>query len=353
MGGISGIVFLNEGGRLTTDHLAPMIQTLDKSVQGGSSKACFGSVGMGAQGFPGCLSGIAETKLNGQALALAFHGTIHNLKKLFHLQEHDSNPLLGLLHLYLKEGMEFLHELHGEFALAIWESSTKTLYLATDRFRVHPLFYYQDQDKFVFSSKVKGIMACPFPVKKTINPEAIVDVVANSFIPTPKTIFLEVKKLPAGYYLKCRKQEVRLVSYSEISFLSPSVADEKELTQKLKSYFDEAISIRSEKDSVSDNIGTFLSGGVDSSTITGVLSRLTKKPVKSFSIGFDEQRFNELDYARVCARAFGTDHHEYLVTPQDVCDSISILLEAFDEPFAKTFNDLSHLVLRAAHKASL
>ena len=333
MSGISGIVY-NEGELLTMDHITPMLQSLDKSGKGRSSKACFGSVGMGAQGFPGCLSGIAETKLNKQTLAMAFHGSLYNLKELFDLQKYDTNPLLGLLHLYLEEGMEFLHKFRGEFALAIWEGGAKTLYLATDRFRVHPLFYYQDPEKIVFSSKIQGIMDCPFPVKRTINPEAIVEVMANSFIPTPKTIFLEVKKLPAGNILTYHKGEIKTGPYWDISFLKPDGVGQTELTRKLKDHFAEAISVRLEEDNVSDNVGTFLSGGVDSSTIAGVLSRLTKRPVKSFSIGFDEKGYNELNYARIVARTFDTEHHEYLVTPQDVRNAIPVILDAFDEPFA-------------------
>ena len=294
----------------------------------------FGSLGFGAQKFRGRLTGITRITMNQLPIAMAVHGSLYNLRDLVTLEEKSSDVIEGLLHLYAKEGIRFLHKLRGEFVMAVWDGSVDTLYLATDRFRVHPLFYYKDIEKLVFASTMKGVMASPFPIKRTINPEAIVNVVATSFIPTPQTIFREVEKLPAGHILTYHKGEIKIEPYWDISFLKPDGVGQAELTRKLKAHFAEAISVRLEEDNVSDNVGTFLSGGVDSSTIAGVLSRLTKRPVKSFSIGFDEKGYNELNYARIVARTFDTEHHEYLVTPQDVRNAIPVILDAFDEPFA-------------------
>ncbi len=334
MSGICGIVFLREGDRLHSAELWPMVRALDVSSQGDGFTINLGSVGMGVQRFPGRLAGVAKVDNHGRSVALAFHGSLYNLRELFPLEGEDSDPLKGLLCLYLKEGISLLQRLRGEFSLALWDGLEETLYLATDRFRVHPLFYYQDRDKLVFASRMKGILACPFPVKQTINPEAIVDIVASSIVPTPKTIFREVTKLPPGHVLTYHKGEARLASYWEISFLQADSADEGELARKLKTCLTDTISVRLEGERVSDRIGTFLSGGVDSSTITGVLTQLTKRSIKSFSIGFDEQGFNEINYARITARAFGAEHYEYFVTPSDVRSVIPVLLETFDEPFA-------------------
>jgi asparagine synthase (glutamine-hydrolysing) len=265
--------------------------------------------------------------------ALTFHGSLYN-PNAFLTGEEDMNPLLQLLRLYLKEGIAFVRRLRGEFALAIWDGREDKLHLVTDRFRVHPLLYYQDRDKLVFASHMKSLLACPFPLPTTINLEAIVDVVASSVIPTPKTIFCEVNKLPPGYVLTYQQGEIKLEPYWDISFLQSSGAGEAELSRRLQANFAEAVSVRLEGEADVDRIGTFLSGGVDSSTVTGVLTQLSRRPIKSFSIGFDEQRFNEIDYARIAAQAFGTEHHEYFVTPRDVYEAIPVLLEAFDEPFA-------------------
>jgi len=311
-----------------------MVRALDFSGQGEGFSVIPGSAAMGAQRFPGRLAGTAEIGSHGKSLAIAFHGNLYNLEELFPLKKQDLNPLSGLLGLYMEEGIPFLRRLRGEFVLALWDGRRETLYLATDRFRVHPLFYYQDQEKLVFSSRMKGILACPFPVRRTINPEAIVHVVASSIIPTPKTIFQEVKKVPSGHLLIYEKGEVKTEPYWKISFLDPSKKGESALAQEFKEHLTEAISISLPSDRTSNDIGTFLSGGVDSSTVTGILTQILKHPIKAFSIGFDEQRFNEINYARVAARSFDSEHYEHFVTPKDTLDAIPVLIDAFDEPFA-------------------
>jgi asparagine synthase (glutamine-hydrolysing) len=334
MSGICGIVFHHRDDRLCRDHLLSMLQALDVTRQGKGFTANLGSVGIGAQQFSARLAGVAELTLRRQPVALAFHGSLYNLRELCASSEQASDPVMGLLRLYLGEGMAFLQRLRGEFSLALWDGLEETLYLATDRFRVHPLLYYQDAEKLVFASRMTGILACPLPMKRTIDLAAIVDALASSFIATPKTVFQEVRKLPPGHTLTYHKGQIRLAPYWDISFLSQDGSAAAELVSKLKASFTDALAARFDMDGASDGIGTFLSGGVDSSTVTGVLTHLAKRPIKSFSIGFDEERFNEINYARIAAQAYATEHHEYFVTADDVYAAIRVLLEAFDEPFA-------------------
>jgi asparagine synthase (glutamine-hydrolysing) len=334
MSGICGFVLQHRDARGNTPYLLPMMRALDIEGQSEGVTSSLGQVAMGAQRFPGRLAGIAKTSLGEHVLTLAFHGSLYNVGELSHHAGRVANLFEGLLQYYLVEGMTFVNRLRGEFALALWDGSAETLHLAADRFRVHPLFYYRDGDRFVFSSRMKGLLACPLLRKWTIHPEAVVDVVASSIIPTPKTLFREVQKLPPGHVLTYHSGEITLSRYWEIGFLQSDHAGRMEVTRKLKTHFTEALSIRLEEDKASDRIGTFLSGGVDSSTVTGVLTQLAKRPIKSFSIGFAEGQFNEINYARIAARAFDAEHYEYIVTPQDACEAIPIVLEAFDEPFA-------------------
>lgn len=333
MSGICGIVFHDKAKQLESIHLLSMVQALDASQRGESFTVSLGPIGFGAQRFSRRLAGVSKLISHERPLALAFHGSLYNLQDLFPGEKYDSDVMVALLRLYEEEGITFLQRLRGEFSLAIWNGSTETLYLATDRFRVHPLLYYQDNDKLVFASRMKGILASPFPIKQTINPEAIVSVVSSSFIPTPKTIFKEVKKLAPGHILTYQKKEIKLEPYWEINFLQPDPTKESQLARTLKTYFTEAISVRLKVDENPNRIGTFLSGGVDSSTVTGVLTQLVGHPIKSFSIGFEEQRFNEISYARIAAQAFGAEHYEYFVSPKDTYEVIPILLEGFDEPY--------------------
>jgi len=331
MSGICGVIFADQHCRLCAADIAPMIQALKMSEQGEGTTSSTATIGLGAQGSLRCVAAVVDKVFHDCPYALAFYGSLYNLEEL--LVDKESDPGTHLLHLYQKEGMAFLHRLRGEFALAIWDGQQETLHLATDRFRVHSLLYYQDCDKLVFASRMKSLLACPLPMDRTIRPAAVVDVMESSYIPTPETIFQEVKKLPPGYVLSYRHGKVRLAPYWDINFLHAAGASERELAQHLKTAFTEAIAIRYAAARGTDRIGAFLSGGVDSSTVTGVLTQVAGKPIKSFSIGFDEARFNEIQYARIAARAFGTEHHEYFVTPQDVLQVLPLLLEGFDEPY--------------------
>jgi asparagine synthase (glutamine-hydrolysing) len=330
---IGGIVFRNREQCLSPSQLSLLVGATEVSGSGNGATVNFGTVGLAAYQCPGQFAGVAETALHGYPLATAFHGSLYNLNDLLSLKAMPCDPGLALIRLYLQEGLRFLHRLRGEFALALWDGREEKLFLATDRFRVHPLYYYQDHDKLLFSSHINGMLACPWPVERTLNPEAIVDVVASSIVPTPKTIFREIKKLPPGHVLTYRHGESQLAPYWEIDFLRPNAAREKELERQLKTLLADAVATRLATDGVAARIGTFLSGGVDSSTVTGILTQLAKHPIKSFSIGFGEPRFNEIGYARIAAQAFGVEHHEYIVTPQDTYDAIPVLLQAFDEPF--------------------
>jgi asparagine synthase (glutamine-hydrolysing) len=333
MSGICGIVFRDKEQRLTPALLIPMVRALDPSGQEEGFTVTLGRVSLGAQAFSGRLAGVSRLSLYGESMALAFHGSLYNPRELFPTEKGNLDPSEGLLNLYIKEGMGLLKRLRGEFVLAIWDGREEALYLATDRFRVHPLFYYQDHEKLLFASRMKSILACPLPVLRTVNPEAVVDVVASSIIPAPKTIFREVKKLLPGHFLKHQRGEVKIEPYWEISFLRPSRESESVLARKFKSCLDEAVFLSLEVDKNSNRAGTFLSGGVDSSTVTGLLTQRVGHPVKSFSIGFDEPHYNEMEYARIAARAFGAEHYEYFVNAKDTYDVFPVLLEGFDEPY--------------------
>ncbi len=290
--------------------------------------------GLGARGFQGYRSGIAETAASGQPVVLAFHGSLYNLKELSPKGGQNSDVLSVILAVYLKEGLGFVPRLRGDFVLALWDGRKPALYLATDPFRVFPLYYYQDGEKLVFASTIPAIRAFPGNLPLTLDPESVVDVTSNSAIPTPRTIYKEIKKAPAGVILSYSQGKSTLSSWWEINFLNPDRSSERELIRRLKHDFTESIALRLESDGYAGDLGTFLSGGVDSSTVTGLVTELLQRPVKTFSIGFDEGSFNEMFYARVAARKFNARHLEYFVKPQDAVNLIPTLVETYGEPFA-------------------
>jgi asparagine synthase (glutamine-hydrolysing) len=231
-------------------------------------------------------------------------------------------------------GRAFLAELRGDWSLAIWDGRRGELLIAIDGFRVQPLFVYEDDDCLLFASRLRSLVASGRMRNRTLEPEAIIDVVASSYIASPGTVFREALKVPPGHAGVWRDGRMTLEAYWDLSFLEPEAGSEADLARTLKERFREAVALRVPEDTDPGRLGVFLSGGIDSSTVTGVLTEVTGRPARSFSIGFAEPRFNELEYARLVARAFGSEHHEYSVTPADTADILPVLLEWFDEPFA-------------------
>ena len=333
MSGICGIAFHELNRQVHFNDLMPMVQALAFSMDSKGLISTCDSTGFGAYPFSDYSVGMTELMLHDKPLVLAFYGKIYNVNSLSSDGEHDSNILNRVLSLYRKEGLSFLQKLRGEYVLAIWDGMTRSLHLATDRFRIHPLFFYQDQEKIVFASHMKSILACQFSIKRTMNPKAILQAVSSSFIRTPMTIFQEVKKVPPGNILTWQNGKSHVRSYWDLSFLDYSRVGKAKLRHELLEQFDDSIMNCLGADPVPNCIGSFLSGGIDSSTVTGVLTEQLGSPIKSFSIGFDEPGFNEIHYARLAAKAFGTKHHEYVVSPKDTFNAIPKLLEYFDEPF--------------------
>ena len=334
MSGICGIALRRSSHIDNETVLMPMVRALRFLESGRGETATFETTGFGVSPCVGYDSGIARHRLNGHSVALAIHGRLYNAGELQASEGRDATLPASLLDLYVHEGMKFLERLRGEFALAIWDGREGALFLITDRFRVEPLFYLEDGEKLVFASRTKSILANPMLIDRSLDLVSVVDVMAFSSVCTPRTIFQKIKKIPPGSVLKYRDGVVSVGSYWDINFRKPSKAREEELATTLKFMMEDAVSARLQSDQASCRIGAFLSGGVDSSTVTGLLTKLTKGPVKSFTIGFGEERFNEMEFARIAARHYKSEHHEYFVTPDDVSEAITVMMEAFDEPFA-------------------
>lgn len=332
MSGIYGVAFGERERRATEDERSGIFDRLGETNSATLKVIDTKGAILGATVGTGCLGNIAEVTINDCSFVMAVYGNIYNLKDVVS-GDRCTNYVDELLHLHAREGWKFIERLRGDFVLALWDGCAETLYLATDRFRVHPLFYARDGKRLVFASRLKWLLSS-CRSKNRINPAAIVDIVGSSVIPTPRTIFLEVEKLPPGNILTFHAGTLQIAPYWDIEFRSVNGLSKAALTEQLKENFYEAISIRMAHDTKSRNIGTFLSGGVDSSTVTGVITQIREGAVKSFSIGFADEDFNELSYARIAAKAFGCVHYESFVTPTDVCSAIPMLVNGFDEPFA-------------------
>jgi asparagine synthase (glutamine-hydrolysing) len=271
---------------------------------------------------------------------VVFNGEIYNFQELRqeliakgHRFATDSDTET-LVHLYEEDGVEGLVKLRGMFAYAIWDARKEQLLLVRDRFGKKPLYYAALPDGFYFGSELKCLRAAGVPLEP--DEEALRLYFYFTYIPDPHSAFRNVRKLEPGAWLIYRRGEsVRTGRYwrpPQLAEAPPAGTSEEDACRQLKDTFDEAVRLRMIADVP---LGAFLSGGIDSSCVVASMARQSADPVKTFSIGFEEANFNELDYARLVAKQYKTDHHEILVRP----DSVSIvesLVRHFDEPFGDT-----------------
>lgn len=266
---------------------------------------------------------------------IVFNGEIYNFQSLrADLEAHglrfrthtDTEVLLAL---FEQEGFRCLDKLNGMFAIAIWDTQARELFLARDRLGKKPLYYYQHGEHFAFASEVKALLPLP-QFERKIRYDAVKDFFAYQYVPDPKTIYQNLHKLPPGYWLKTDGKKIQIQQYWDVSFVPLAGRSQQQIEQGLYQLIDDAVRLRM----ISDvPLGAFLSGGVDSSAIVGLMAAHSAHPVTTCSIGFDSKRFDEVEFARMVANKFKTDHHEFTVR-DNVAGNLSAIARYFDEPFA-------------------
>ena len=235
-----------------------------------------------------------------------------------------------IVHAYEEYGDECVIHFNGMFAIALWDARERRLLLARDRLGIKPLYYWSDADKLVFGSELKALTFHP-DVPRQVDLAALDLFLTLEYIPAPRTIYEAVFKLLPGHLLVIEKGKLKITQYWDVPY-QPISQSEAECGEILSGLISESVRLRL----ISDvPLGVFLSGGLDSSTIVGYMSQSTNEPVQTFSIGFEDDTYNELPYAEAIAKHFGTKHHvEVLKT--DHTDLTEQLVAHFDEPFADT-----------------
>ena len=263
-----------------------------------------------------------------------FNGEIYNfrairddLTKRGHaLTSHCDTEVLP--HLYEERGDRLMDPLIGMFALAVWDRDGQTLLLARDRLGIKPLHYAVRHGRLYFASELKSFEPCGF--LGDVNPEAVYHYLTYGYIPAPLTIYEGVYKLKPGHRLKVQRGEVTVSPYWSVHFRNGRARSEEEWLDELEALLTDSVKLRL----ISDvPLGAFLSGGVDSSTVVALMSRVSDSPVKTFSIGFDDPDHDESQFARAVAERFGTEHTELTVRP-DLWKHVEEIVLHFDEPFA-------------------
>ena len=285
-------------------------------------------------------------------VTVVFNGEIYNyrelqreLESLGHRYQTRSDTE-SIVHAYEEYGAGCVDHFRGMFAFAIWDARLRRLFIARDRVGIKPLYYtVTEQGTFVFGSEIKALIEHP-EVKREVEPEAVDAYLTFGYVPDPLCIFRGIRKLPPGHHLTFDEKGVFIKQYWDFTYEEAEAKSEQEYLEQLRALLDEAVRIRLIADVP---LGAFLSGGIDSSTVVGLMSRAATRPVKTFSIGFHEESFNELGYARKVAAHFGTDHHELIVTP-DLCNLVDELAWHLDEPFADPSTIPTYLVSKLARQ---
>src|SRR3989338_578199 len=237
-----------------------------------------------------------------------------------------------VIHLYEEYGEECVKYLRGMFAFAIWDKRKRVLMLARDRGGKKPLLYHYKNNRFSFASEFFSLLAVD-GIGRDINKEAVEDYLSFGYIPAPVTIYKDILKLPPAHILIFKNNYVTLKRYWELDYNVKIKISEEEAAQQVLAQLTEAVKILMQSDVP---LGAFLSGGVDSSSVVALMSQLSSKPVKTFSIGFDDSDYSELKFARKIADRFNTDHSEFIVKPEAL-KILPLLVERYGEPYADSY----------------
>lgn len=282
---------------------------------------------------------------------IVFNGEIYNFKELRRelekigytfVSQSDTEVLVAL---YEQYGADCLKKLNGMFAFAIWDKRSEELFIARDRLGKKPLYFYQAEGEFAFGSEIKALLNMPF-VKKKLRADAVRDFFSYQYVPDPKTIFENLYKLPPGYWLLTDGKAIRKEQYWDMDFTPRVYQSLTSTKEQLYDLIADSVKIRM----ISDvPLGAFLSGGIDSSCIVGLMASQSKTPVTTCSIGFDSKKFDEVQYARRVAEQFNTDHHEFTVR-ENVTKEFKSIAAFFDEPFADPSFVPTYFVSRLARQ---
>jgi len=341
MCGINGIAFSSRSGRKVSGAVLKAMRDVI-THRGPDDEGIFidGNVGLGHRrlSIVDVSRGHQPMTNEDASLHITYNGEIYN-----HADYRESLEAKGhvyqthcdtetILHLYEEHGSACVDYLRGMFAFAIWDQRKAELFIARDRLGVKPLYYvHTDDGSLYFGSEIKTLLEAR-AVKPEINYSVLSDYLANHAPSGEETLFLGVKRLLPGHLLIWRDGEVTIRRYWDVDFSKEAeVRDDNSYIDQWSELFRESVRLRLMADVP---LGMFLSGGIDSSAIAAVMSGMVSEPIKTFSVAFKEREANELEYARLVAEAYKTNHHEIVVSPEQFFAALPLLVWHEDEPLA-------------------
>jgi asparagine synthase (glutamine-hydrolysing) len=288
-----------------------------------------------------------------QTVWITFNGEIYNYRDLradlisSGHQFRTSSDTETIVHLYEEEGLASLDRLRGMFAFALWDSRQRRLLLARDRLGIKPLFFRLEPNRLVFASELRSLrQLCEQPLQ--VDPQAVYDFFGFRYIPAPNTFYRGVQKLLPGHYLVADSSGVRTQAYWDIPAEEESIRSTEDIAEEVLERLRESVRLRLIADVP---LGVFLSGGTDSSAVVALMAELGARPLRTFSVGFEEPQFNELPFARRVAQRYATEHHELVVRPEHLSEELVRLVGFRDEPIAEPTDVALYLVARLASQS--
>ncbi|MCU1266137.1 MAG: hypothetical protein JWM21_2455 [Acidobacteria bacterium] len=282
---------------------------------------------------------------------IVFNGEIYNYRELREKLEklghtfYTNSDTEAIIQAYDRYGSDCPNHLRGMFAFAIWDERTKELFIARDRVGKKPLLYAQVNGDFVFGSEFSALLQHP-SISREVEPEALHHYLSFMCVPAPLTAYRAIRKLEPGHSLRWKKGEIKIDRYWQPDFSKKLKIGEEEAGRRAIEILRDAVKVRLMSEVP---LGAFLSGGIDSSAVVALMSEESGEPIKTFSIGFEEQDFSELHHARRVAEHVGADHHEFIVRP-DALEVLPLLVEHYGEPYADSSAIPTYYVARETRK---
>lgn len=354
MCGICGVFNQQSGEPVSRDIIAQMANLISHRGPDESGIYLDGPVGLGSQRLSIIdLSNGHQPMSNEKGdIWIVFNGEIWNykaLRKEFLEKGHrfrTNSDTETIIHAYEEYGADCIAHLNGMFGLAIWDLSRKRLLLARDRVGKKPLYYAHVDGSLIFASEIKSLLCHP-QVKRQVDVQALADFLSVRYVPGPATLFAKISKVLPGHMLLYENGELKEKCYWDFTFGKTENYPVEDYIQGIRQHVKRAVEERMMADVP---LGAMLSGGVDSSIVTGTMSQLMDEPVKTFSVGFDVPEYSELPFARLVSQHFGTEHHDLVVKCSDLSTYWPLLTWHRDEPVSEPSDLGVYLISKLARQ---
>jgi len=347
MCGICGIYNFNKEDCVSRDEIASMNSVLRHRGPDEEGLYAVKNIGMGASRLKiiDLNTGKQPVHNEDNSIWVVFNGEIYNYKDLREILEKKGHKFYTrsdtetIVHAYEEYGEDCVLRFDGMFAFAIWDARQDKLFIARDRLGIKPLFYSLNGKRLVFGSEIKAVIQSR-NIDKEIDLEALHNFLSFSYIPAPLSIFRHIKKLLPGHMLSCRDGKVKTTQYWDLAFCEDSPKSYSYYLDNTRNLLIESVKKKLQSDV---SVGVLLSGGIDSSIIAGIVTKFLKKPVKTFTVRFNEASYDEGKEAALVSDSLHTEHREYFLEADSV-RILSQLIKYFDEPFADSSAIAMHYI---------